>query len=257
MNKRSCPWRVGAAIWRGLDRLRRVLHLLLLLFPAADRARQLVRRTRVRAEQGRTRDRAAGNARRSAFRRCAPARTRTRPRHPAPRDFAARRDRRAARRAQRRPDQGRRARPRRPDRRGPEQAPGGRERDRRVQGERQAGHGGRRRVSRATNTISRRKPTRSTCTRWAKCSSTATADSCPTTSRRSTSSTSTTTCGRSASTSPSSSRSRATTCRRRTRRRAREYLRRALGRVPDRCHGRAQAAWRCAAALRRDDAARC
>src|SRR5215471_21456681 len=29
---RSWVWRVGAAIWRGLDRLRRVLHLLLLLF---------------------------------------------------------------------------------------------------------------------------------------------------------------------------------------------------------------------------------
>ncbi len=31
-NDRSWVWRVGAAIWRGLDRLRRVLHLLLLLF---------------------------------------------------------------------------------------------------------------------------------------------------------------------------------------------------------------------------------
>ena len=31
-NGRSWPWRVGAAIWRGLDRLRRFLHLLLLLF---------------------------------------------------------------------------------------------------------------------------------------------------------------------------------------------------------------------------------
>jgi protease IV len=31
-NTRSWPWRVGSAIWRGLDRLRRVLHLLLLLF---------------------------------------------------------------------------------------------------------------------------------------------------------------------------------------------------------------------------------
>jgi protease IV len=31
-NGRSWVWRVGAAIWRGLDRLRRILHLLLLLF---------------------------------------------------------------------------------------------------------------------------------------------------------------------------------------------------------------------------------
>ena len=31
-NNRSWVWRVGAAIWRGLDRLRRILHLLLLLF---------------------------------------------------------------------------------------------------------------------------------------------------------------------------------------------------------------------------------
>jgi len=31
-NGRNWAWRVGAAIWRGLDRLRRVLHLLLLLF---------------------------------------------------------------------------------------------------------------------------------------------------------------------------------------------------------------------------------
>ena len=30
-NNRSWPWRLGAAIWRGLDRLRRFLHLLLLL----------------------------------------------------------------------------------------------------------------------------------------------------------------------------------------------------------------------------------
>jgi protease IV len=31
-NSRNWAWRAGAAIWRGLDRLRRVLHLLLLLF---------------------------------------------------------------------------------------------------------------------------------------------------------------------------------------------------------------------------------
>jgi hypothetical protein len=31
-NGRNWAWRAGAAIWRSLDRLRRVLHLLLLLF---------------------------------------------------------------------------------------------------------------------------------------------------------------------------------------------------------------------------------
>ena len=57
--------------------------------------------------------------------------------------------------------------------------------------------------------------------RWVSCSSTATAGSCRTTNRCSTRSTWTTTSGRSGSTSRSSSRSRVTTCRRRTRRRAR------------------------------------
>src|SRR6476661_5259070 len=65
-NERSWPWRVGAAVWRGLDRLRRALHLFLLLIVVAslfgERVLVPTRAALVIAPQGTLVDQLSGDA---------------------------------------------------------------------------------------------------------------------------------------------------------------------------------------------------